>query len=220
MDLDQYKKAWDNQPETTEKLSAVEIYKMSQSRSSSIVKWIFIIGLLEFAFWFGLNLVMPKDNLDIYEKLNLMGFIRTLSYIHYALIILFLAIFYKNYTSISTIDNTKTLIKKILVTRKTVKFYVYYNLISFVVSAAIVNILIFNSPENIKIAFNLQDMNVDPDKVMSAMIIVQIILIIVILALLLLFYYLLYGILLKKLNKNYKELNKLEKNDSVIKPIS
>lgn len=100
VDLDQYKKAWDNQPDTIEKLSAVEIYKMSQSKSSSIAKWIFIIGLLEFAFWIGLNLFIPKDYLDIYEKLNLMGFLNAFYYVHYALIVLFLIVFYKNYSSI------------------------------------------------------------------------------------------------------------------------
>ena len=46
--LDKYKKTWSNQPEEAHKLSKVEIYKMAHSKSTSIVKWIFIIGLLEF----------------------------------------------------------------------------------------------------------------------------------------------------------------------------
>ena len=44
--LDKYKKAWKNQPEEASKRSTVEIYKLAQSNSSSIVKWIFIIGIL------------------------------------------------------------------------------------------------------------------------------------------------------------------------------
>lgn len=48
--LDNYKKAWENQPEEITRISTSEIYKMTQSKSSSIVKWIFVIGLLEFAF--------------------------------------------------------------------------------------------------------------------------------------------------------------------------
>ena len=48
--LEKYKKAWDNQPEETNKVSKIDIYKMAHSKSSSIVKWIFIIGVLEFVF--------------------------------------------------------------------------------------------------------------------------------------------------------------------------
>ena len=44
--LENYKKAWNNQPDTEDKLSTVDIYKLAQSRSQSIVKWIFIIGIL------------------------------------------------------------------------------------------------------------------------------------------------------------------------------
>ncbi len=54
--LDKYKKAWiDQQSEETNKVSKADIYKMSKSKSSSIVKWIFIIGILELLFWTSLN---------------------------------------------------------------------------------------------------------------------------------------------------------------------
>ena len=61
MDLSNYKKAWKNQPEEENKISALEIYKMTQSKSNSIVKWIFIIGLLEFVFWFVINYIGTKN---------------------------------------------------------------------------------------------------------------------------------------------------------------
>ena len=67
--LDNYKKAWDNQPEEKNKVSSIEIYKMAQSKSSSIVKWIFIIGILEFAFWFAINFFIPKSALDVYREI-------------------------------------------------------------------------------------------------------------------------------------------------------
>ncbi len=38
--LENYKKAWVNQPEDSEKLSSLEIYKLEHSKSSSIVPWI------------------------------------------------------------------------------------------------------------------------------------------------------------------------------------
>ena len=40
--LDKYKKAWGNQPEETNTVSEVDIYKLAHSKSSSVVKWIFI----------------------------------------------------------------------------------------------------------------------------------------------------------------------------------
>ena len=69
MDLENYKKLWKNQPQEGKKLSAVEIYKMAHKRSSSIVKWIFIIGILEFLFWIGINLLTPDSFFDIYRTL-------------------------------------------------------------------------------------------------------------------------------------------------------
>ena len=55
MDLANYKKVWKDQPEEINKISSLEIYKMTQSRSISITKWIFMIGLIEFIFWFFIN---------------------------------------------------------------------------------------------------------------------------------------------------------------------
>jgi hypothetical protein len=65
--LDKYKKVWDNQPEEKSKLSALEIYKLAHSKSSSIVKWIFIVGVLELGFWLTINLLIPDSFYKIYE---------------------------------------------------------------------------------------------------------------------------------------------------------
>ena len=40
------------------KLSYNDIYKMILKKSSSIVKWIFIIGILEFVLWSGLSFIL------------------------------------------------------------------------------------------------------------------------------------------------------------------
>ncbi len=212
MDLDQYKKAWDNQPDTAEKLSALEIYKLTQSKSSSIVKWIFIIGLLEFAFWLGINYVVTKaGGFEPYEQLNLMNFINYTTYLHYAVIVLFLLLFYRNYSSISAIDNTKTLMRKILKTRKTVKWYVYYNIISVIILSIILIILIINKPDGLSLLTGLESAELSSGKMIAIFIIIQVLTVGIMVLILWLIYYLLYGLLLKKLNKNYKELNKLEK---------
>ena len=210
MDLANYKKVWKNQPEEKNKISALEIYKMTQSKSNSIVKWIFIIGLLEFVFWFAINYLCTKNGaLEPYEKLKLISFIENFNYFHYVVVVLFLILFYRNFSLISTIDDTKTLMKNILLVRKTVKWYVYYNLINVVIFTIILNILIFNTPDGINILSGIDNESFNQEHMMSVFIIAQIVVIAIMILILWLFYYLLYGILLKKLNKNYKELTKL-----------
>jgi hypothetical protein len=210
MDLANYKKVWKNQPEEKNKISALEIYKMTQSKSNSIVKWIFIIGLLEFVFWFAINYLCTKNGaLEPYEKLKLISFIENFNYFHYVVVVLFLILFYRNFSLISTVDDTKTLMKNILLVRKTVKWYVYYNLINAVIFTIILNILIFNTPDGINILSGIDNESFNQEHMMSVFIIAQIVVMAIMILILWLFYYLLYGILLKKLNKNYKELTKL-----------
>ena len=210
MDLANYKKVWKNQPEEKNKISALEIYKMTQSKSNSIVKWIFIVGILEFVFWFAINYLSTKNGaLEPYEKLKLISFIENFNYFHYVLVVIFLILFYRNFSLISTVDDTKTLMKNILLVRKTVKWYVYYNLIYAVVFSIILNILIFNTPDGINILSGIDNESFNKEHMMAFFIIAQIVVIAIMILILWLFYYLLYGILLKKLNKNYKELTKL-----------
>ena len=183
---------------------------MTQSKSNYIVKWIFIIGLLEFVFWFAINYLCTKNGaLEPYEKLKLISFIENFNYFHYVVVVLFLILFYRNFSLISTVDDTKTLMKNILLVRKTVKWYVYYNLINTVIFTIILNILIFNTPDGINILSGIDNGSFNKEHMMSVFIIAQIVVMAIMILILWLFYYLLYGILLKKLNKNYKELTKL-----------
>jgi len=176
MDLANYKKVWKNQPEEKNKISALEIYKMTQSKSNSIVKWIFIIGLLEFVFWFAINYLCTKNGtLEPYEKLKLISFIENFNYFHYVVVVLFLILFYRNFSLISTVDDTKTLMKNILLVRKTVKWYVYYNLIYAVVFSIILNILIFNTPDGINILSGIDNGSFNKEHMMSVFIIAQIV---------------------------------------------
>lgn len=211
MDLAEYKKAWGNQPEEKNKVSALDIYKMTQAKSTSIVKWIFIIGLGEFAFWALLNfLVSGLNYIEMYEELNIMAYMNFSYYVHYIVVILFLIIFYRNYSFVSIIDDTKTLMQKIIRVRKTVRYYVLYNILYSVVLMIVFNIIIVNTPGALDKIFAYEEMVIDPSQMLTVYIISQLIALCVILLFQFLFYYLLYGILLKKLKRNYKELNKLE----------
>jgi hypothetical protein len=201
--LDNYKKAWSNQPEETNKLSAVDIYKMAHSKSSSIVKWIFIIGILEFVVLNSLYFVIDMDEAYAeYKKMGLENFIFYSQIVVYAILFYFLVMFYLNYKRISTTDSTRTLMKKIIKTRKTVRNYVLFNLGYITLLMIVVTVASINT--------NLDTLN---NKQIILIIISTLIVTLLILTVLWLFYQLLYGILLKKLNRNYKELAKLDTKD-------
>ena len=99
---------------------------------------------------------------------------------------------------------------KILRVRKTVKYYVYYNLGGFVLITVIINTVMFSNPDMLLETMNPEHFKVDVNTLISVTLIIQIIVILVMLLILWLFYKVTYGTLLKKLNKNYKELDSLE----------
>lgn len=210
--LDNYKKAWENQPEESNKVSSVEIYKMAHSKSSSIVKWIFIIGIIEFIFWGAINLTIPDSFYKVYEDLDLMEYLNFFMMLHYVVIAIFLYLFYMNFKRVSLVDNTKKLINRILKIRKTVKYYVFYNLATVFLGSIILNVIMFSDNNKLMKVMNPDNLALDIKQVITITVISQVIALFIILVLLWLFYKLVYGILLKKLNKNYKELLKLNEN--------
>ncbi|WP_435262869.1 hypothetical protein [Tenacibaculum sp. nBUS_03] len=198
--LDKYKKAWDNQPKEANKVSQVDIYKMAQSKSSSIVKWIFIIGLLELIIPLSMYLIFDLDKLDkTYAKLGLVDYAYYSQVILYPVILVFLYLFYKNYKNIYTTDTTKELMQKIFKTRKTVRNYIFLNLGYAFITLIVVVIA----------SVKTQLSNLGTKEIIITSI-VSIVFGILLIGGIWLIYQLLYGILLRKLNKNYKELAKLD----------
>jgi len=201
--LENYKRAWNNQPDTEGKRSTLDIYKLAQSKSRSIVKWIFIIGILEFV---GLNslyfFVDTDEAYAEYKKMGLENFIFYSQIIAYGILFYFLTMFYLNYKRISTTDSTRTLMKKIIKTRKTVRNYVLFNLGYMALIMVVVTIASINT--------NFDDLS---NKQIILIIFATLIATLLTLGVLWLFYQLLYGFLLKKLSKNYKEIAKLNEQD-------
>ena len=201
--LDNYKKAWENQPEEITRISTSEIYKMTQAKSSSIVKWIFVIGLLEFAFMILSPFVFDISNDEkILVEMEIYEFVQISQYLAIPVLFYFLFLFYKNYKNISSIDNTKKLMTKIKKTRRTVRNYVIFNLLYIVYLAAIITFGMVMTPQG-----NFENT--------PGWIIVLIMILVTIIMLFLFwgFYQLLYGILLNKLNRNYIELAKLDQEN-------
>ncbi|MBE0423872.1 MAG: hypothetical protein IBX66_08025 [Lutibacter sp.] len=208
-ELEFLKKDWKKQGADFPRLSYAEIYKMIHKKSSSIVKWIFIICIAEFLFWGLIALVIPESTFAIYEKFNLNSFLFIAQGLHYLVVFFFIYLFYKNYKTISVVDNTGLLMKNILKTRKTVNYYVYYNIALYILLSVILNVVMFSHP-NILIE-NMMPKNaaLDSDKFLGIMIVVQIVVLLVMCGLIWAYYRIIYGILLKKLNRNYKELETL-----------
>jgi hypothetical protein len=209
-ELDLLKKDWKKQEADYPKLTYNEIYKLIHKKSSSVVKWIFIICIAEFIFWGFLNLLIPDSYFEVYEKLHLKTIINFSYVLHYSVVIGFIYLFYKNYNSICVIDSTSLLMKKIIKTRKTVNYYVYYNIIMTIILSIIINFMMFSDADLLIEVFNPNNKPINADKFFNILLIAQIIALVVMIGILWLYYKIIYGILLKKLNKNYRELETLE----------
>jgi len=210
-ELELLKKDWQSKDQDYPKLSYNEIYKMILKKSSSIVKWIFIISLLEFAFWAVISFAFKDSKfLEDAKELNMNSVLIPLSIISYGILIYFFYLFYKNYRNIISTDSTKRLMENILKTRRTVKYYVVFNLGSLVIATFIGLFYVLNNDENVITQLEQASANGEVFKVYAIFIITTILFLAVVVGVLLLFYWLVYGILLKRLNKNYRELKKLE----------
>ena len=130
--------------------------------------------------------------------------------IGYVILIYFFVIFYKNYKEISNTDSTKSLMQKILKTRKTVKHYVIFNLVFLFISSIVGSTIELSNNPDLKLTI-LQFENTNDLYIFYAIVIgITLITIVILSAILLGFYYLVYGILLKRLKQNYKELEAIE----------
>ena len=209
-ELDLLKKDWRKQGAGYPTLSYDEIYAIIHKKSSSIVKWIFVIGMAEFIFWLLVNLSVPDRYFDIYEKFNLKTFLFITQIVHYAIVIIFIVLFYRNYKAISTIESTNELMKKILNSRKIVNYYVYYNILLYMILSVVINVIMFSQPDIFIEALSPKDIQMGNEQFLNVMLVAQIIAFFVMCGLLWGYYRIIYGILLKKLTKNYKELASLK----------
>lgn len=201
-ELELLKKDWQKDTVTYPRLSKEEIYKMIHAKSSSIVKWIFYISIIELSL--GLILAIINPSLD--HKIEYPAWTNIFIYGSYPIILYFVYQFYLNYKNISVTDNVKLLINNIIKTRRTVKYYVLFNLI---VGGIIASIGMFlGLTDN---AGGLEQFNATASTKDYAVLIVSIIIgTALMLGIFLGIYYLLYGLLLRRLNRNNKELKKLE----------
>ena len=212
-ELELLKKDWDKSKKNYPNLSKEEIYNLISKRSSSIVKWIFIISVLEFSLWTLLSFSFDGSS-EAYEKIEsyYKFIIYPLAGINYIVLFGFMYLFYKNYRNISVTENTKVLMERILKTRKTVKQYVIYNIT--VMYLGIILGVIMELSSNSEIHILISDIKSKGENGIYIFYLIVAVLSLIAMALITMFflgfYYLIYGLLLKRLKVNYKELKKLD----------
>jgi len=207
-ELDLLKKDWQKNSDSFQQISENEIYKMIHRKSSSIVKWILIISILEISFWTFSNLFINTD--DVLRKMNhpeIVTALEFLTYFNYVVVLIFVYIFYKNYRTISTTIATKSLMSAILKTRKTVQYYVWYNLGIIVITAILSFFIAFVYNPDMEFLREKLAMN---GKAMFVTIGILFLVILGFFGLFWCFYRIIYGTLLRRLYANYKELKKID----------
>jgi hypothetical protein len=207
--LDKLKENWQSEEHELPKVSFDKIYKILLKKSSSIVKWIFVISIIELLFWISLYFILPEDNINMMKELGLERVMYYCEIFHFFIFGIFIILFYKNYKSIQVTDSTNVLMQNILNTRKTVRYFVYYNVGMTIAFSIAIDTYLYNNSEKLYEVMGLAKQGIPKEGFANIFIISQIIVGFIIIAILILFYWLVYGILLKKLKGNYRELKKI-----------
>lgn len=207
-ELDLLKKHWKKEDDLP-KISKDEIGVIIHKKSSSVVKWIFIISVIELLLGFVLLFFMNSEDksvITLIEKNSFLKFIDKFSYVLYVVVIYFIYRFYTMYRKISVGDNTTKLMENIIQTRKVVRHYMLFNVITFFlmcvsVSWIVIQDRIYNE------GFSQHHLSSIQFVILYA---VMFFVIAVMTVIFWLIYKLIYGYFLRKLQKNYNELKNNE----------
>ena len=207
-ELDFLKQHW-KKDEDFPKVDKEGIRKMLHNSSSSIVKWIFYISILELLAGLALNFLLPNDT-DINPDSDIVSTLENaLSVVFYIVIAYFIYKFFSSYRSIKNTSNTKVLLRDIIETRKAVDQYIRFNIYYIIAVSALVTVTmmitdgVFVKPWGEAIFY------------VVGISIFMIIAIAILLGLVKFYYKVVYRRLVNKLNKNYEQLVKLGEQDEV-----
>jgi membrane protein implicated in regulation of membrane protease activity len=203
-ELELLKKDWKKQEKALPQYKIEELRQMVYKRSNSLIRTIFIISIVEFLLSCALSIWLIDDEYwQLVTHLHLKTVTQILLVASYAITLFFIYLFYHNYKKITPQDSTRVLMKKILRTRMTVRYYIIYILISTGLSSILYFIF------SLKYPMPETDLNLSG---INGLIVIGIGILFIGVALLLvwLVYTLLYGILLRKLKRNYENLKKID----------
>ncbi|WP_282161121.1 hypothetical protein [Ulvibacterium marinum] len=212
-ELELLKKDWQKKGAELPKLSFDEIQNMLWKKSSSIVRWILIISVLEISLP-QLLFLFPsiRNSMGLLDNSTFNLGLLILSIFYYAVVVYFIYLFYKRYREISVLENAKTLMDKIILTRKTAFYYIIFSLSMFFVFFLYYALEMYfvddvlMSIDGFEEVLKKRTLEEIRTMVFWGVILGGFFFTLVMGGI----YFLLYGILLRKLKKNYMELKRLE----------
>ncbi|MCO5723835.1 hypothetical protein [Robiginitalea marina] len=213
-ELELLKEDWRKREEHLPRLSYDQIYKMIWKKSSSLVRWIFYISIIEFLLPHLLYLIpsfRDGSSYDIARSLGINQWLIALTAVQYLVALFFILQFYKRYREISALDDARKLMNRIIRTRRTVKNYVIVSLsLILLVFAVFVTGMYLDDNLAASLGVTPGPGRVSPGELKWIMIGVMAAAGIFFTALMGGIYFLLYGLLTRKLFRNYQELKRME----------
>ncbi len=219
-DIDSFKKTWQEQP-VEPKYNNDEILQMLNKKSRNYVKYIFWISVVEFVLFtiFGLFLILQNKESNTFltslqrlgvEKNDEMQNILDNIYLIIKICTLFITgyfviRFYKNYSKIKVEEDLKEFISRIISFKKTVNAFILINILIVVVFTSALTIFGIYSIKNQNSAL--------ANSSILAFIISFIISTVLCVVLIWAYYRLVYGILIKRLDKNLVQLKEIESQE-------
>lgn len=201
--LDLLKQHW-NKENNFPKVDKAEIKAMLHRSSSSLVKWIFYISVIELALGIVLSFVVTTEQ-DSYSAVFEVVY-TCFNVAFYVVILYFMYNFFSSYRSIKNTTNTKLLLETILKTRKYVNDYIKFNIYCIIFQFTLVSVE--------KIVHELPGKQLGEAILFTLFMAAFISLFCWLFLLVVRFYYkLLYRRLVRKLDNNYEELVKIDPQD-------
>ena len=203
--LDALKKEWKNQKFDLQ-LSKDELHQLTQKKSVSSIKWIFIFSCFEFFAYLLFPFFIPDyfEAFEYYRSIHLYNFSILVNALGYIILSYFMVQFYLNYRKIKTSNSIAFLIETIISSRKSVNKYVAYNISLFLLFIIFVLINAFKYDENYIELLSIGS-SINEDSIVK-MVIAIIVIMIMVLSVLLVFYYIIYGRYFYRLKKLIEEL--------------
>lgn len=220
-DLDSFKKTWQEQP-VQPKYDNREILQMLNRKSRNYVKYIFWISVVEFLFFsvLGLFYFFQEEESDSFRKvLERLGaqeapeVENNFGHAYLAIKIMSLLItayfvlkFYQNYRRIKIEENLKGFITRIIKFKKTVNAFILISIVLLLTFTFVLISFIF---------YTLSSQNIQPTNANLTIIIAGItISTLLAVSMIWVYYRLVYGSIIKKLDKNLKQLKEIDSQEN------
>lgn len=208
LDLDLLKKDWNKND--FKKYSQEELFQMTKKKSVSVAKWVFIIGILEILFWIVLGLILDKYTQPEIFFSPLDNIINVIDVFSQILPFLFIVmLIYLNY-KIRTEEKPKSLMNKIFLMKRTIRWYIRLFLGQILLVAFLV--IGYKIWENYQQEYLTGEIPLGEFIFANLFGLISVLAIFIPILLLLKWIYkkLVYGRMLKQLKENYDELSKME----------